>query len=57
MKGLNWRDGGVWWRSEGKGGGERRLNGMFAGVWSEGFSGRRSFAQRFLSVSVERIGV
>lgn len=32
MKGLNWRGGGVWWRSEGKGGGDRRVNGMFAGV-------------------------
>lgn len=37
VKGLNWRGGGLWWRSEGKGGREKRVNGMFAGVLSEGF--------------------
>lgn len=58
MKGLNWRGGGVWRRSEGKGGGARRVNGMFAGVWSEGLFRLPEFCSEvFKCVSVKDRGL
>ncbi|MCE5167417.1 hypothetical protein HAX54_001186, partial [Datura stramonium] len=54
VKGLNWRGGGKWSVSEGRGGGHRRVNHMFFGVWSEGYSRLPEFCSEvFEYVSVK----